>query len=186
VWSYAGVRPLYDDGTVNPSQVSRDYVTKVDDADGAAPLLTLFGGKITTYRTLAEAVLDELEPYYTWLAAPWTANEPLPGGDVKHFNAFRDEMHRKYAGLPRDLSRASPPPWQPHGSRARRIDRERRPRQAFRRGPHGARGRLPRRRGMGADGRGCALAPHQVRAAHDPAEREAVNLHLRKRSTVAA
>jgi glycerol-3-phosphate dehydrogenase len=68
-----------------------------------APLLTLFGGKITTYRTLAESVLAQLEPYYAWLGGAWTANEPLPGGDVAHFNAFRDDMHHKYAGLPRDL-----------------------------------------------------------------------------------
>ena len=103
VWSYAGVRPLYDDGTSDPSKVSRDYVTKVDAEGDAAPLLTLFGGKITTYRTLAESVLAELEPYYPWLGGPWTANHPLPGGDVARFNGFRDEMHHRYAGLPRDL-----------------------------------------------------------------------------------
>ena len=103
VWSYAGVRPLYDDGSADPSQVSRDYVTKVDALDDTAPLLTLFGGKITTYRTLAESVLGELERFYPWLGGPWTANEPLPGGDVRRFNGFRDEMHHRYAGLPRDL-----------------------------------------------------------------------------------
>jgi glycerol-3-phosphate dehydrogenase len=103
VWSYSGVRPLYDDGSADPSKVSRDYVTKVDAEDGAAPLLTIFGGKITTYRTLAESVLAELEPFYPWMGSAWTAREPLPGGDLAHFNAFRDEMHRRYAGLPRDV-----------------------------------------------------------------------------------
>jgi glycerol-3-phosphate dehydrogenase len=103
VWSYAGVRPLYDDGTADPSQVSRDYVTKVDAEGGAAPLLTIFGGKITTYRTLAESVLQQLEPFFPWIGGSWTAREPLPGGDVAHFNAFRDEMHHRYAGISRDL-----------------------------------------------------------------------------------
>jgi glycerol-3-phosphate dehydrogenase len=118
VWSYAGVRPLYDDGTANPSQITRDYVTKVDAPGDAAPLLTLFGGKITTYRTLAETVLSQLEPFYDWLGGAWTANEPLPGGDVKHFNAFRDEMHHRYAGLPRDLVE---PLVRRHGSRIVRV-----------------------------------------------------------------
>ena len=118
VWSYAGVRPLYDDGTADPSQVSRDYVTKVEDEDGAAPLLTIFGGKITTYRTLAESVLGELERYYPWLGSAWTAREPLPGGDVGHFNAFRDEMHKRYAGIARDLIEGIA---RRHGSRATRV-----------------------------------------------------------------
>jgi glycerol-3-phosphate dehydrogenase len=118
VWSYSGVRPLYDDGSPNPSAVSRDYVTKVEDVGGEAPLLTLFGGKITTYRTLAETVLEQLQPYYAWLGGPWTANEPLPGGDVARFNAFRDEMHRKYAGLPRDLVEGIT---RRHGSRTVRV-----------------------------------------------------------------
>jgi len=118
VWTYAGVRPLYDDGTVDPSQVSRDYVTKVDTEDGAAPLLTLFGGKITTYRTLAESVLGELERFYPWIGAAWTANEPLPGGDVTRFNAFRDEMHKRYAGLSRELVEGIV---RRHGTRTTRV-----------------------------------------------------------------
>ena len=118
VWSYAGVRPLYDDGTPNPSQITRDYVTKVDAPGDGAPLLTLFGGKITTYRTLAESVLSQLEPFYAWLGGPWTATEPLPGGDLKHFNAFRDEMHHRYAGLPRELVEAL---IRRHGSRVVRV-----------------------------------------------------------------
>jgi glycerol-3-phosphate dehydrogenase len=73
VWSYAGVRPLYDDGTDNPSEVTRDYVLKVDDDHGRLPLLSIFGGKITTYRRLAEHALQELAPFYPGLGAPWTA-----------------------------------------------------------------------------------------------------------------
>jgi len=86
VWSYSGVRPLYDDGASSATQATRDYVLKVVDrggADqgGAAPLLNVFGGKITTYRRLAEAALAKLAPYFPELGAPWTAGAPLPGGD---------------------------------------------------------------------------------------------------------
>jgi glycerol-3-phosphate dehydrogenase len=101
VWSYAGVRPLYDDGSSNPSEVTRDYVLKLDDDRGAAPLLTLFGGKITTYRKLAEHAMEKLAPFYPGLKAPWTAGKALPGGNV-HFNAFRDELRGRYRGLPRE------------------------------------------------------------------------------------
>ena len=75
VWRYSGVRPLYDDGEANPSAITRDYVLKLDDA--GAPLLSVFGGKITTYRRLAEEALERLGAP----GAPWTASAPLPGGD---------------------------------------------------------------------------------------------------------
>ncbi|HWT30919.1 MAG TPA: glycerol-3-phosphate dehydrogenase [Propylenella sp.] len=81
VRTYSGVRPLYDDGASEAKAATRDYVLNVDGADGQPPLLTIFGGKITTYRRLAEAALDKLAPYLAGLAAPWTATEPLPGGD---------------------------------------------------------------------------------------------------------
>jgi len=103
VHSYAGVRPLYDDGSDNPSEVTRDYVLKVDHDHHRAPLLTVFGGKITTYRRLAEEALEHLEPFFANLRGPWTATEPLPGGDVGHFNAFRDAMHARYPDLGREL-----------------------------------------------------------------------------------
>ncbi|QJR12304.1 D-erythritol 1-phosphate dehydrogenase [Usitatibacter rugosus] len=103
VWSYAGVRPLYDDGSENPSQVTRDYVLKVDHEGGRAPLLSIFGGKITTYRRLAEEAMEKLQPFFPGLKGAWTATEPLPGGDVRHFNAFRDKMQGDYPSLPRDL-----------------------------------------------------------------------------------
>ena len=81
VWSYSGVRPLYDDGATSATQATRDYVLKVADRDGAVPLLNIFGGKITTYRRLAEGALEKLEPYFPKLGKPWTAGAPLPGGD---------------------------------------------------------------------------------------------------------
>jgi glycerol-3-phosphate dehydrogenase len=103
VSSYAGVRPLYDDGSDNPSEVTRDYVLRVDHHGHGAPLLTVFGGKITTYRRLAEEALAKLKPFFNGVKGDWTAREPLPGGDVGHFNAFRDDMYRRYDTLGRDL-----------------------------------------------------------------------------------
>jgi glycerol-3-phosphate dehydrogenase len=81
VWSYAGVRPLYDDGTADPSAVTRDYTLRVDDVGGAAPVLSVFGGKITTYRRLAEHALEKLAPYFPDMKPAWTAHAPLSGSD---------------------------------------------------------------------------------------------------------
>ncbi len=121
VWSYAGVRPLYDDGSANPSEVTRDYVLKLDHgtlAHRGAPLLTVFGGKLTTYRRLAEEVLAKLAPFFPGLKGEWTAREALPGGEVGRFNAFRDEMRERYAGLGRDLLEGIV---RRHGSRAPQV-----------------------------------------------------------------
>jgi glycerol-3-phosphate dehydrogenase len=84
VWSYSGVRPLYDDGTSAPQRATRDYVLKLDAPPGAPALLSIFGGKITTYRRLAEMSLAMLLPHLPAVsdqAAGWTGREPLPGGD---------------------------------------------------------------------------------------------------------
>ena len=80
VWTYSGVRPLYDDGARSSTKATRDYVLKVDASDGSAPLLNVFGGKITTYRRLAEAALAKLKPYLPAMDEPWTAGVALPGG----------------------------------------------------------------------------------------------------------
>jgi glycerol-3-phosphate dehydrogenase len=117
VSSYAGVRPLYDDGSANPSEVTRDYVLKVDHQNHKAPLLTVFGGKITTYRRLAEEAMESLHPFFPGLKPDWTATETLPGGDVAHFNAYRDEMHARYP-LGRELVEGIV---RRHGSRAPRV-----------------------------------------------------------------
>lgn len=86
VWSYSGVRPLYDDHSGSASAVTRDYVLDLDHA--AAPVLSVFGGKITTYRKLAEHALEKLAPHLGVLRKPsWTADAPLPGGDF-HRSAF--------------------------------------------------------------------------------------------------
>ena len=84
VWAYSGVRPLYDDGSTAPQQATRDYVLKLDAPAGAPALLSVFGGKITTYRRLAEAALAMLRPslpVVPGLADGWTGHTPLPGGD---------------------------------------------------------------------------------------------------------
>jgi glycerol-3-phosphate dehydrogenase len=118
VSTYAGVRPLYDDGSDNPSEVTRDYVLKMDHEHHKAPLITIFGGKITTYRCLAEEALERLEPFYPGLKGKWSASEVLPGGDVVRFNAFRDEMQAKYPGLGRELVEGVT---RRHGNRAPKI-----------------------------------------------------------------
>jgi glycerol-3-phosphate dehydrogenase len=83
VWSYAGVRPLVDDGSGRPEAASRGYRFDIDsDAEGAAPLLSVFGGKITTYRHLAESAVAQLAPWLPQLGGDsWTADKALPGGD---------------------------------------------------------------------------------------------------------
>ncbi len=85
VWTYSGVRPLYDDGASAAQEATRDYVLNLDTAEGAAPLLSIFGGKITTYRRLALAALDKLAPFFPNMRAQanWTARAALPGGDFQ-------------------------------------------------------------------------------------------------------
>lgn len=80
VWTYAGVRPLYDDGAASATAATRDYVLKLETVNDA-PVLNIFGGKITTYRRLAEAVMHRIAPHFPSLKPPWTAGAPLPGGD---------------------------------------------------------------------------------------------------------
>ncbi len=82
VWSYAGVRPLYNDGAKSATAATRDYVLRLDRA--GAPLLNVFGGKITTYRKLAEDALARLAPFFPQARGKWTARAPLPGGDFPH------------------------------------------------------------------------------------------------------
>lgn len=111
VWSYAGVRPLYDDTSENVSTVTRDYVFDLDVADsangGQAPLLSIFGGKITTYRKLAEHALDKLQPLLGNTAPAWTVSAPLPGGDIAHadFAAFAGTFRAAHPWLPEALAR---------------------------------------------------------------------------------
>jgi glycerol-3-phosphate dehydrogenase len=105
--SFSGVRPLYDDNAANPSAVTRDYVFDIDASPGAPPLLSVFGGKITTYRKLAEHSLDKLAPYLQHLSPSWTAKAPLPGGDLPKgdFDLFLKDLSRSRPWLPAPVAR---------------------------------------------------------------------------------
>ena len=120
VWRYAGVRPLYDDGTVNPSAITRDYTLRLDADAGVAPVLSVFGGKITTYRKLAEHALDKLQPWFPAMRGAWTAGTPLPGGELPAgFEAFAEvELAHRYPWLPDELRRALA---RRHGTNAHKI-----------------------------------------------------------------
>jgi glycerol-3-phosphate dehydrogenase len=102
VWNYAGVRPLYDDGASEAKAATRDYVFELD-TPGGAPLLSIYGGKITTYRRLAEEALEQLGPYLRSAKARegWTAKSPLPGGDidVSALPALTAELRRSFSFL---------------------------------------------------------------------------------------
>ncbi len=108
VWSYSGVRPLYDDGAGEAKAATRDYVLELDDAPGQAPALAIFGGKITTYRRLAEAVLDKLAPHVPALRQRrgWTQAAPLPGGDfpMREVAALERDLAARFPFLPAGLA----------------------------------------------------------------------------------
>ncbi|MEM9393329.1 MAG: glycerol-3-phosphate dehydrogenase [Pseudomonadota bacterium] len=80
VWTYSGVRPLYDDGATSATAATRDYVLELDKSRGA-PALNVFGGKITTFRRLAENALEEIKTVFPQAQGNWTTGIPLPGGD---------------------------------------------------------------------------------------------------------
>jgi glycerol-3-phosphate dehydrogenase len=100
VWRYAGVRPLHDDGSRDPSAITRDYTLRLDEVDGRSPVLSVFGGKITTYRRLAEHVMDKLRPYFPDLKGAWTERAPLPGSDFTSREDARREIFSRYRALP--------------------------------------------------------------------------------------
>jgi glycerol-3-phosphate dehydrogenase len=101
VWSYSGVRPLYDDGASEARAATRDYVFELDAPDGA-PILSVFGGKITTYRKLAEHALEKLSSYLRGASKNWTEDAPLPGGDfaVNGLPDLESQLLHEYPFLP--------------------------------------------------------------------------------------
>ena len=114
VWSYSGVRPLLDDASGNPAAVTRDYRLDLDTSQ--APLLSVWGGKITTYRKLAEQAADQLCPALGNHAPGWTEHVPLPGGDMgsqgslsknpaADFSHFLQVAQQRYPWLPESLCR---------------------------------------------------------------------------------
>jgi glycerol-3-phosphate dehydrogenase len=102
VWTYSGVRPLYDDGASEARAATRDYVFELD-TPGGMPLLSIYGGKITTYRRLSEEALERLAPYLKGDKAKegWTGQAPLPGGDMKvsAIPALTAELRKTYPFL---------------------------------------------------------------------------------------
>jgi glycerol-3-phosphate dehydrogenase len=116
VWSYAGVRALFDDGSQDASEVTRDYVLDLDAPAAGAKLLSVFGGKITTYRRLAEQALAKLGVG----GASWTGTTALPGGDIPdgNFSAFAQDLAAAHPFLPGTLARRLA---RAYGTRATRI-----------------------------------------------------------------
>jgi glycerol-3-phosphate dehydrogenase len=106
-WTYSGVRPLYDDKAADASAVTRDYVLAVDDFGGNTPFMSVYGGKITTARKLAEHAMEQLGDYYPQMGAAWTRETPLPGGDIAgaDFDRFLAQQAALYPWLPSDMLR---------------------------------------------------------------------------------
>ncbi|MBP0592420.1 glycerol-3-phosphate dehydrogenase [Paraburkholderia sp. LEh10] len=120
-WTYSGVRPLLEDENAdNPSAVTRDYRLELDAPAGEAPLLSVFGGKITTFRKLAEEAVDDLCRALQQAKPAWTAGAPLPGGDIADadFERFASQFGQRHAWLPADLARRYA---RAYGTRAERV-----------------------------------------------------------------
>jgi glycerol-3-phosphate dehydrogenase len=121
VWTFAGVRALADDGDANPSKNSRDDTMLLDAGeDGkAAPMLSVFGGKLTTHRSVAERALARLAPVFPGMGAPWTAHAILPGGDIGGDpEIFANALAGDYAWAPAPMLRRMAGAY---GSRARDV-----------------------------------------------------------------
>ena len=103
IWSWSGVRPLLEEEIANPSAVTRDYRLELTAGHNLAPVLSVFGGKITTYRRLAEEAVEKLQPLFTHCKPEkWTAHAPLPGGDIDNadFASFLMHFQQRYTWLP--------------------------------------------------------------------------------------
>lgn len=120
VYAYAGVRPLRDDGAANPSAVTRDYEIVVERTAGGAPLLTIYGGKLTTHRRLAERAVRALAPILGCDRSDWTATAVLPGGDfdARTPESMADGLIARHPWLPSDLARRYT---DAYGTRARAL-----------------------------------------------------------------
>ena len=119
VHAFSGVRPLYDDSSEDPSAVTRDYVLEIDSGPEIPPVLSIFGGKITTYRKLAEHALQRLMPWFPRLSPAWTAVARLPGGDIPGpFEDFVVDLQHEYPVLPDKLIRHCA---RLYGTRAREL-----------------------------------------------------------------
>ena len=99
VWSYSGVRPLFDDGASKAQETTREYVVSTDTAKYGAPIVNVFGGKITTYRRLAESVMERIAGEIGEKGKPWTSQAPLPGGDFA-FDGYDAQVVRLQKSYP--------------------------------------------------------------------------------------
>ncbi|MBL4901673.1 MAG: glycerol-3-phosphate dehydrogenase [Desulfocapsa sp.] len=99
VYSYSGIRPLFDDGKSDAKAATRDYVLTLDHDDDQAPLLSIYGGKLTTYRKLAESVLKKLKGFLPQMQEPWTETANLPGGNFSP-DAFMEEVQKLRVACP--------------------------------------------------------------------------------------
>jgi glycerol-3-phosphate dehydrogenase len=119
VWSYAGVRPLFDDAAENAQSVTRDYALELESEASRPPVLSVFGGKITTYRKLAEHALGKVIPAIGAAArAPWTDEAPLPGGEFADFDQFLADFQARHVDLAPAAARRLA---QAYGTRAERF-----------------------------------------------------------------
>jgi glycerol-3-phosphate dehydrogenase len=106
VWSYSGVRPLCDDESNSPQAITRDYTLDVADVNGEMPLLSVFGGKLTTYRKLAEHAMDKLGKYFPNAGQAWTKTNVLPGGDFSgDRDSYAQKLRQRFSWLPESLAR---------------------------------------------------------------------------------
>ncbi|QYO77456.1 glycerol-3-phosphate dehydrogenase [Devosia salina] len=120
VWSYSGVRPLYDDGASAAQEATRDYVLKIDGDAASGAVVNVFGGKLTTSRRLAESVMEKIEDVLGKKGPAWTAKSTLPGGDFgpKSFDAEVRRLGLDYPGMPAGLLRRL---MRLYGTRARSV-----------------------------------------------------------------
>ncbi len=100
IWSYSGVRALHNDGHASAQDTSRDFILELDGQSGEPPLISIVGGKLTTYRHVAEEALKRLAPTFPHMGSAWTRGAVLPGGDLGGKNRQQ---------LARDLAAACPP-----------------------------------------------------------------------------
>lgn len=118
IYEFSGVRPLCDDESDSPQAITRDYTLSLDHAHHQAPLLSIFGGKLTTYRKLAEAAMKQLKPYFNSLSGQSTHDTPLPGGEHYHYDTLYRQLTTRYTYIDASLIKR----WlTTYGSRTRQL-----------------------------------------------------------------
>ena len=105
IHSYAGVRPLMDDESSSAQEITRDYTLELNNDAGKAPLLSIFGGKITTYRTLSEDAVNKIADFFPSIGSSWTKNTVLPGGNFSNHAHLLKKFQQQYSSLPVELLR---------------------------------------------------------------------------------